>query len=547
MSERTGPRPAGPASPAVPDAPVVLPDLVAALREDLAAVGGQGYRVDAVADLLGPVAEAALHREQPLAARRVVEAATAAGNPLAALVGALVLGLELPVASLAAALPRCGLEGARRLGLLEPGEGGLVRPLVELRPYAAVDAAGPADWWVASDLGEMAVAGPLRTDHVLGIGGASTTLAQATVRPPVGRALDLGTGCGVQALHLRRHAREVVATDTSARALQFAALTLALDDGAAGARGGPPVAPVELRRGSLLEPVAGERFDLVVSNPPFVITPRAAGVPAYDYRDGGLVGDALVQHLVERVGDVLAPGGTAQLLGNWEHRDGEPWRERVGAWLEASGLDGWVVQRDLLDPAAYAETWVRDGGQQAGPGFDALVGSWLDDLADRRVEAVGLGMVVLRRPREERGGRLRRLEELPGPVAGPLGGHVADVLAAEELLAGLDDDGLAALRLRVAGDVTEERHARPGAEHPQVVLLRQGGGFGRTVRVGTAVAGVVGACDGELPVGVLVGAVAALLERPADEVVAEVLPVVRGLVGDAMLLADPAPVAGGAA
>jgi len=535
---RTPPRhPAAAGSPGVAGAPVVLPDVVAALREDLSAVGGPGYRVDAVADLLGPVAEAALHREQPLAARRVVRAAAEAGDPLAALVGAFVLGLEVPARSLAAALPRCGLDGARGLGLLEPGEGGLARPLVELRPYAAVDAAGPADWWVASDLGEMAVAGPLRTDHVLGIGGASTTLAQATVRAPVGRALDLGTGCGVQALHLRRHAREVVATDTSARALQFAALTLALDGGAAGAAA---TAPVGLRRGSLLEPVAGERFDLVVSNPPFVITPRAAGVPAYDYRDGGMVGDALVQHLVERVGDVLAPGGTAQLLGNWEHRAGEPWRERVGAWLGASGLDGWVVQRDLLDPAAYAETWVRDGGQQAGPGFDALVGAWLDDLADRRVEAVGLGTVVLRRPRDGRGGRLRRLEELPGPVAGPLGGHVADVLAAEELLAALDDDGLAALRLRVADDVTEERHARPGAEHPEVVLLRQGGGFGRTVRVGTAGAGVVGACDGELPVGVLVGAVAALLERPAEEVAAEVLPVVRGLVRDAMLVVAPA-------
>ena len=531
----------------MPDAPVVVPEVVAALREDLAAVGGTGYRVDAVADLLGPVAEAALHREQPLAARRVVEAAAAAGDPLAALVGAFVLGLQVPAGPLAAALPRCGLEGARRLGLLDPADGGRARPLVELRPYAAVDAAGPADWWVASDLGEMAVAGPLRTDHVLGIGGASTTLAQATVRTPVGRALDLGTGCGVQALHLRRHAREVVATDTSERALRFAALTLALD-AAGGAPGAAPPAPVGLRRGSLLEPVDGELFDLVVSNPPFVITPRAAGVPAYDYRDGGMVGDALVQHLVERVGDVLAPGGTAQLLGNWEHRQGEPWRERVGAWLGASGLDGWVVQRDLLDPAAYAETWVRDGGQQAGPGFDALVGAWLDDLADRRVEAVGLGMVVLRRPADGRVGRLRRLEELPGPVTGPLGGHVADVLAAEDLLAGLDDDGLAALRLRVAGDVTEERHARPGAEHPQVVLLRQGGGFGRAVRVGTAVAGVVGACDGELGVGVLVGAVAALLERPAAEVAAEVLPVVRGLVGDAMLVPDPAaPGAEGAA
>ncbi|GAA2035138.1 methyltransferase [Pseudokineococcus marinus] len=522
-----------------PPDPARLRDDVAALAEDLDRVGEAGYRVDAVAALLGPVADAALHREQPVPARRAVAAALAQGDGLAALVAPLVLGAAVPEADLARALPRCGVDGAARLGLVRRTDDGLVAPLVELRPYAAVDARGPADWWVASDLGEMAVPGPLRTDHVLGIGGASTTLARATVRGEVGRALDLGTGCGVQALHLRRHAREVVATDVSSRALRLAALTLALDDAAPGPGGDPSAAgrraPVDLRRGSLLEPVAGEEFDLVVSNPPFVITPRGAGVPTYDYRDGGAVGDALVQHLVEHVGEVLAPGGTAQLLGNWEHRDGEPWRERVGAWLDASGLDGWVVQREVLDPAAYAETWVRDGGQPPGPAFDALVGAWLDDLAARRVEAVGLGMLVLRRPRTGAGGRLRRLEEVAGPAAGPLGAHVADVLAAADLLADLDDAGLASRRLRVADDVTEERHARPGAEHPEVVLLRQGGGFGRVVRVGTAVAGVVGACDGELPLGTLVGAVAALLERPAEEVAAEVLPAVRGLLGDGLL------------
>ena len=78
------------------------------------------------------------------------------------------------------------------------------------------------------------------------------------------RALDVGTGCGVQALHATRHADAVVATDVSARALAFARLTLALN----GARA------VDLRQGDLLEPARGEQFDLVVSNPPFVITPR---------------------------------------------------------------------------------------------------------------------------------------------------------------------------------------------------------------------------------------------------------------------------------
>jgi methylase of polypeptide subunit release factors len=129
------------------------------------------------------------------------------------------------------------------------------------------------------------------------------------------------------------------------------------------------------------DPVAGERFDLVISNPPFVITPRAADLPGYEYRDAGRVGDALVRELVTGVGDVLVPGGVAQFLGNWEHRRGQPWQDRVGAWLDASGLDGWVLQREVQDPAGYAELWLRDGGRPEQARYRAAYRAWLEDFA----------------------------------------------------------------------------------------------------------------------------------------------------------------------
>src|SRR6185437_12440605 len=143
---------------------------------------------------------------------------------------------------------------------------------------------------------------PLRPDHVLGVGGASTTLARWTPRPRVARALDIGTGCGVQAFHLATHAAEVTATDTSARCLGLTRLNAQLN---AAAEDGPFAGrTLDLRRGSLLDPVGGRSFDLVVSNPPYVITPRSAGGPAYAYRDGGLAGDDVVRRLVEGVGAV---------------------------------------------------------------------------------------------------------------------------------------------------------------------------------------------------------------------------------------------------
>ncbi|MCU1432876.1 MAG: methyltransferase small, partial [Actinotalea sp.] len=92
-----------------------------------------------------------------------------------------------------------------------------------------------------------------------------------------------------------------------------------------------------------------------------------------------------------------------------------------------------------------------------------------------------------------------------------------------------------AARLVTAPDVTEERHLRPGADDPSVVLLRQGDGFGRTVPVGTALAGFVGACDGELGVGQIVGALATLLEVGVEDLVTGLLPTVRDLVLDGFL------------
>ncbi|WP_369370741.1 methyltransferase [Promicromonospora sp. Populi] len=516
--------------------------LVDSLRADLVS---SAFDVDGVENLLGKLAAAALHREQSLPARRALVAAVAGKppsdrDPLATLTDLFLLGAAVPRAALDRALPELGVTGAVRIGLVSAqgtGDDDEVRALVDLRPYSSADAVGDARWWLASDLGELATGGRLAGDHVLGAGGASLTLAQVTVRTPTGRVLDLGTGCGIQALHAARHAQQVVATDISERALAFARFNVALNTQAG--------AEVELRHGSMLEPVAGERFDLVVSNPPFVITPHAGAAGRavaealgdYEYRDGGRAGDDLVRDLILGVGGVLAPGGTAQLLGNWEHRRGEPWTERVGAWLDDAGLDGWIIQREVLDPAEYAETWIRDGGttpDREPDAWAAAYGAWLDDFASRDVEAVGFGIVTLRRP-VTGPPTLRRLEEHTGSVRQPLGAHIARSLAGHDWLAARDDAALAAAHLVTAADITEERYLTPGAADPNVVVLRQGDGLGRGVQASSPLAALVGACDGELTVGQIVGALAALFDVPGDALAAELLPAVRGLVRDGFL------------
>ena len=547
-------------TPASPPAPRATAEQAADLRRDLEATG---WGVDSVHHLLGDVADAALRREIRLPALRALRraldedrAAGAAPNPTAVLTALFMLGQTVSVAELDAALRRTRTRGALAMGLVElvpdvdgprpdpgsaggpgddpgsapapgsepesgsePGPGGRpapaarVRALVDLRPHEARDDAGDVRWWIASDLGELATGAPLAPDHVLGIGGAGLALAALTPRRPVAAALDLGCGCGIQTLYLLRHADRVTATDVSERALAFTAFNAAL------AAVGPD--RLELLAGSLLEPVVGRRFDLIVTNPPFVLTPpavREAGLPLMEYRDAGR---PVLPGLVAGLGEHLGVGAAAVMLGNWEHRRGRDWRRDVAAWVP-DDLDAWVVEREAQDPVEYAALWLRDGGlapERDLPRFEAALEAWIADFEARGVEGVGLGYLIVHRPDPDSDGAPRApwrvLEEVATRPAGPLGEHVARCLEVRSGLAAMDDDAVAGLRPVTAPDVTEERHLRPGAGEPDVILIRQGGGFGRVVEADTALAALVGVADGELSVAQIATAVAAL--TGADE------------------------------
>lgn len=475
-----------------------------------------------IVGFLGEVAHEALMRDQLIPARRLIDAQeqpTALGTMLELF----MLGAESTQSVIAAAFPALGLAGLVKLGLLEavPGNEGHWRALVDMRPHAS-DA--DAEIWVASDLGAHQRPGVLRPDHVLGIGQASLTLAQTTIRPQVETALDLGTGCGIQTFHLLSHARRVVATDISARALGFTRFNLLLNHHALELDPANLEDRVQLRLGSLLEPVAGEEFELVVSNPPFVITPRHRGEKdseRFTYRDGGMPGDTLVATLVRELPSVLAPGGSAQMLANWEisasASDTEElvWSAGPRSWLSEE-VEAWFIQREQVSTTGYAETWLQDASQgRDKQAYTQQYAAYLDDFASRNVAAVGFGMVWLRRPKNPQARPMGQLfEEITYPIEQPIGAYLDAAIHSAD---NLDLETLGDTHLLVAEDVTEERHQRPGAEHPGVILLRQGAGLRRTEIMDTALAGFVSACDGDLSVSALVGALDSLLGEGDDE------------------------------
>ncbi|MEU1402745.1 class I SAM-dependent methyltransferase [Streptomyces sp. NPDC005728] len=468
------------------------PDVAARLRDALLAAS---FTADGLLDLLGAPAYAALARSETVPALR----ATRGDTPLETLVRLFLLQQPAPHARVAAVLP---VEEALESEWLVRVGGDEVAATVDVRPYGGP---GGEDWFIVSDLG-CAVGGvggigrqgpQADTAVVLGVGGASTTLAGITVRTPVASALDLGTGSGIQALHASQHATRVTATDLNPRALHITALTLALS--------GAPAA--ELRQGSLFEPVKeGETYDLIVSNPPFVISPGAR----LTYRDGGMGGDDLCRSLVQQAGERLSEGGFAQFLANWQHVAGEDWQDRLRSWVPR-GCDAWIVQREVQDVTQYAELWLRDAGDHRGDPaeYQARYDAWLDEFEARKVKAVGFGWITLRRTGAAEPSVT--VEEWPHPVEQPLGEAIRAHFDRLDFLREYDDAALLEGHFRLAAEVVQEQVGLPGAEDPEHVVLRQHRGMRRATKVDTVGAGFAGVCDGTLSAGRILDAIAQLV------------------------------------
>ncbi|HVX54220.1 DUF7059 domain-containing protein [Nocardioides sp.] len=495
-----------------------MSDLPLRLRE---ALERAGFTYDGVAELLGPLAHDALARNETVPGLR----RTTGGTPLETLVRLFLLQAPVALEQAEAALPglvdRLAVEGILAQSV------GEVAARLDVRPYAADAGPGsPVDLWVVSDLTPGLDGLPQRVgaDHVLGISPASTSLAQLTLRHHVGRSLDLGTGCGVQALHLAAHSDRVVATDVNRRALWVTRFNAALNGVSD---------KVDVRDGSFFEPVAGERFDLIATNPPFVISPATG--ERLVYRDSGLPGDRVVENIVRAAPGLLADDGWCQILANWIIAKDTPWDERLATWLVGNDedVDAFVVQREVLDPAAYVELWLKDAGHHPATGaahaedYRHRYDTWLTWFEEQGIEAVGFGWINLRRTGEQpRHDLLSWPYDVEQPIAPAVGawGAVAhiEVSPADVLLR--------------AEDVQQETLGVPGAEDPTTVVLRQQRGLRRARRVDTVEAALVGACDGDLSLGQIIDALAQLLDLDAAEARATYLPIAEELVREGFLI-----------
>jgi methylase of polypeptide subunit release factors len=419
-----------PAPGPMPPCPI-SPDVAAVglAGRSLAAIGYDDARARAAlaVDVAG-----AIEVPDPLAARLAVDLDTPVG------VAAWLFALEQPLdAEHAADVLGDHLARWRDAGLIDVVDDEVVGT-VRLVPHGEL--------LVASDRSDLE-----GDERVPGPHGSADLLLLLTPRTPVARALDLGTGTGIQALAAAAHASEVVATDVVARALDFGRANAALNG----------ITNVSWRLGSWLQPVAGERFDLVVANPPFVISPERR----YVYRDGAGGGDEVSREVVRLLPDVMAEGGIAVATVGWVQPTDDP-TPAPQHWLGGSGCDGWVLVHELQSPARSAAVWNEPVQDDPGA-YQERLDAWARHFDDLGIEAVGYGAVALRRRAGATG--VARSTKVSSST-GHAGDRLARMLQHAELLDGATPGSLLDLVVQLS---------------PEVRVVTTWDGRGRTSRLRT--------------------------------------------------------------
>ena len=470
-------------------------------RKAAAAVRGvlddAGYTREGIQQALGMSGDV-LSRpvDRPVHLRRLQ-----AEGPLETLIRLFLLDVAVDADVAEAALTSDGLTALVALRMVE-SSGDEVRGQVRLVPHGVI--------LVASDQPDREGDHP---DHVAGVHRPSLTLADLTVRRPVERALDMGTGCGIQAMLAASHAGRVIGTDVNERALAFAELNAALNG----------IENVEFRPGSFFEPVEGETFGLVVSNPPYVISPESA----YLFRDSGLGRDRVSERLVGELPGLLDEGAFGTIMVSWIQAGDDP-SARPREWLEGNGCDAWVLHTGVEDPLTTAAGWNRDQAHDE-EAYAVAVDRWLDYFRAKGIEALAYGGIILRR--RSGGSNWIRNRELPNDPRAHPAQHVLRLFTGQDVLAAHSDEELAAARLRLAEGVVIERRLRRGAdgwEEGAALTLTEGIPFGAELDGVTAA--FLSQLDGSSTLAAVVEQLAEAYDVPTERLLASGILIAREML-----------------
>lgn len=378
---------------------------------------------------------------------------------------------------------------------------------------------------VISDIKRIATNQNLDDEYVMNIGGASKSLAKTIIKEKdfrkyfVGKqthtpkALDIGCGSGIQALILAKLGYETYATDISEKALQYTKYNALINN-------------VEIKtiKGSLFEPIQelGIKFDLIVSNPPFVITAeKIRENNKYTYRDGGMKHDELLMSFIKQVPEHLEEKGISIFLGNWEEtytpETPQTWEQKF-LNIIPKNTDTWIIKRQTQKPEEYVKLWMDDAqNYKLNPTeYENQYSTWLQDFIDRKVTEISFGYFILQKSSEQK--TWIKLENGSQYLHSPTGNTILQTLVTKENLRNYkaqtqntENTSIFDLTYTRAKDVTEERYYIPGQSDPHSIYMAQGANLGRKKQLTSLEAGFLGASDGQLSAKQICEAIAYLL------------------------------------
>jgi methylase of polypeptide subunit release factors len=425
-----------------------------------------GYSEAGVSDILGEDALSSAREDGPVFERRLPR------TNLATVIRAVFLQQPVSTSAAVRALGPRAVQALEKTALAEVGDE--VVPRVRIVPIG--------DLLVASD---DYADGEEPPDYVAAYTPTSQVCELLTPRHRVARALDVGSGSGVQALLAARHAGHVVATDVNARALAYTKLNAALNG----------LTNIECRRGSLFEPVEGESFDLITCNAPYVVSPEQR----WAYRDAGLEADELSERIVREAANHLTDGGFATLLVSWVAEDEDSPDERALAWTEKLDCDSWILPVWEADPLDHAATWNVELARDA-KAFGSALDDWTQYLARLGVRWVSEGAILLhRRPGRRHTARVDLVEEDALEAAGD---QVRRAFAARTRLSELrKPSDLLDARLAVGTTMQIEHELKPRRGRAAAARIHLDEGTNSTVEASAPVVEIVASLDGSASLG----------------------------------------------
>ena len=448
----------------------------------------------------------------------VVLRRTASPSPYHSLVRLFLLGQGVRMDEAQAALAPFLIEQLLDIGLLNRSDP-MIRSAARLVRFE--------DLVIAHDFSHETTGQPAAQDHVLGVGAASITLANLTPRHRVRSVLDLGTGCGIQALLASRDAVQVIGVDTNPRALNFAAFNARVNG----------VTNIELRRGNFYEPVKELQFDLIVTNPPYVISPESQ----YIYRDSGLPGDAISEQVIRQAPAHLRENGYAIILCNWHHDDMENWTGRPQQWISGNGCDSWLVCFETGDPLTYASTWLRPTDGRDPERYGHLLDGWIAYYDQMRIRFISAGAVILRRRTDCR--NWARADSVPrGERNGGCGEQIARIFANQDFIEESGDDAkILNGRFILPPDLQLEQglQADHGSWFVRSIRLKLAQGLVFSCEIDWLLSSILTGCDGRCSLRELASELAEKLGLDLQEVAPSLTSSVRKFLQYGFLIVSP--------